>query len=281
MQGQGVLGGLLIGAALAQSALAQAPLPAQSLPLVEVTGSNIKQAEAEGAAPVQVITREEIQRTGANSLKELFDAYFSIGAGQSDTGGRGTFSAGSSAAALRGISSRSTLVLLNSRRVAPYPLAEYSDIFVNIDSLPLEAVERVEILRSGASAIYGSEAVAGVINIITRQSYQGLSARASHQHSGGDQAICQRIHRTHFEQQRGQQPGNTSGDAHSGNRADRNPEQSVANEHPLQFSRLSAKPIRIWKRQRLEQHAIEDTEDGGIRANAEGECEYRGGGKAG
>lgn len=183
MQGQGVLGGLLIGAALAQSALAQAPLPAQSLPLVEVTGSNIKQAEAEGAAPVQVITREEIQRTGANSLKELFDAYFSIGAGQSDTGGRGTFSAGSSAAALRGISSRSTLVLLNSRRVAPYPLAEYSDIFVNIDSLPLEAVERVEILRSGASAIYGSEAVAGVINIITRQSYQGLSARASHQHS--------------------------------------------------------------------------------------------------
>ena len=174
---------LLAGAACAQSDPVPSAPPAQALPHVEVTGSNIKQAETEGASPVQVITRDEIRRSGAATLRELFDIVSTVGGAQRDTGGRGTFSAGSSAASLRDLGSKSTLVLLNSRRVAPYPLAEYSEIFVNIDALPMEAIERVDILRSGASAIYGSEAVAGVINIITRTDYQGVYARASHQRS--------------------------------------------------------------------------------------------------
>ena len=171
---------LLAGAACAQSDPVPSAPPTQALPHVEVTGSNIKQAEIEGASPVQVITRDEIRRSGAATLRELFDIVSTVGGAQRDTGGRGTFSAGSSAASLRDLGSKSTLVLLNSRRVAPYPLAEYSEIFVNIDALPMEAIERVDILRSGASAIYGSEAVAGVINIITRTDYQALPEAVVH-----------------------------------------------------------------------------------------------------
>ncbi len=66
------------------------------------------------------------------------------------------------------------MILLNSRRVAPYALADYSEVFTNLDSLPIEAIERVEILKNGGSAVYGSDAVAGVINIITRGDYKGL-----------------------------------------------------------------------------------------------------------
>jgi iron complex outermembrane receptor protein len=74
-------------------------------------------------------------------------------------------------------------VLLNSRRVSPYALADYNEVFTNLDTLPLDAIERVEILKNGASAIYGSDAVAGVINIITRRDYQGLQVAVSHDQS--------------------------------------------------------------------------------------------------
>jgi iron complex outermembrane receptor protein len=166
------------GAALAQSAA----LP-QELPRVEITGSRIKHVEAGDTSPVQVLDREDIRRTGATTLKELFESFWTVGYGTSDTGGRGTYAAGSTSAGLRNLGNQATLVLLNSRRVSPYPLAEYSQIYVNIDALPLEAVERVEVLRSGGSAIYGSDAIAGVINIITRSGYEGIYARAGQQQS--------------------------------------------------------------------------------------------------
>ncbi len=177
---------ILVGLLLADASVtlcAQGSAAATGLPPVEVTGSRIKRAEADTVSPVLVLDQEDIRRTGADTLKELFERISNVGNAVPDTGGRGTFAAGSSQAGLRGLGAKSTLVLLNSRRVAPYPLAEYSDIFTNIDSLPLEAVERVEILRSGGSALYGSEAVAGVINIITRPGYQGVHARASAQRS--------------------------------------------------------------------------------------------------
>lgn len=160
----------------------QAP-PAATLQRVEITGSNLKHIEGETASPVIVRDRADIERSGANSLKEFLEKLFPIVDVQSDTNGRGTSSAGSSGAALRGLGLQSTLVLLNSRRAAPYPLAEYSSIFTNIDSLPLSAIDRIEILPSGASAIYGSDAIAGVINIITRNDFCGVQVKASHQHS--------------------------------------------------------------------------------------------------
>ncbi len=164
---------------------AQTTAAPQSLERVEVTGSHIKRATDEGSSPVQVLRREELQRLGANTVQQLLSAISSNSGGLSDLDGANSFAAGSSGTSQRNLGKQSTLVLLNFRRVAPYPLADFSEVFTNLDALPAEAVERIEILKSGGAAIYGSDAVAGVINIITRQDYQGLQASASHQQALG------------------------------------------------------------------------------------------------
>jgi iron complex outermembrane recepter protein len=94
--------------------------------------------------------------------------------------GTGGFSPGGTSVSLRGLGAASTLVLVNGRRLAQYGFAAFQQTFVNLDSIPLAAVERVEVLKDGASAIYGAEAIAGVVNVILRRDYQGLEARASY-----------------------------------------------------------------------------------------------------
>ena len=177
-------------AAPSYSQSAAAPSDAASAPQVaiqrvEVTGSRIKQIDAEGASPVQVIKRDDIAHTGATNVRELLDslASTSTSGSLSDVGGSNSFASGASSASLRNLGKQSTLVLLNGRRIAAYPLADYSEVFSNIDTLPLDVIDRVEILKVGGSAVYGSDAVAGVINIITRSSYHGLQADASIQHA--------------------------------------------------------------------------------------------------
>ncbi|CDG82604.1 TonB-dependent receptor domain-containing protein [Janthinobacterium agaricidamnosum] len=167
-----------------QVVLAQETDDSKPMQKVVITGSNIKQIEAETAVPIQIIKRDEIQRLGVNSVKEVLDTLTSSTSGSlSDTNGSNSFAGGASSVNLRNLGKQSTLVLLNSRRVAPYALADYNEVFTNLDSLPLDAIDRIEVLRSGGSAIYGSDAVAGVINIITRTNYQGLQARASRDQS--------------------------------------------------------------------------------------------------
>ena len=156
---------------------------AKPIEKVIVTGSNIKRIDTETATPVQIMRREEILRLGVNSVREALDTLTASTGGLSDIGGSNSFASGASSASLRNLGKQSTLVLLNSRRVAPYALADYNEVFTNLDSLPLAAIERIEILRSGGSSIYGSDAVAGVINIITRNDYQGVQARASYDQS--------------------------------------------------------------------------------------------------
>lgn len=151
---------------------------------VIVTGSNIAHIDAETATPVTIMRREDIVRTGANSVTELLNTLTSASQGSlSDIGGSNSFASGASSVSLRALGKQSTLILLNSRRVAPYALADYNEVFTNLDALPLDAVDRVEVLRNGGSAVYGSDAVAGVINIITRGDYQGLQAKASQNRS--------------------------------------------------------------------------------------------------
>lgn len=154
---------------------------AQDTQRVEVTGSRVRVVDAvEAATPVRIYDREAIRQTGATTVLEFLDALQSInGSGFRDTGGDGTSAPGSSASGLRNFGTRSTLVLLNSRRLAPYPLPNFSEVFTNIDSLPMAAIDRIEILKAGGAAIYGSEAVAGVINIVTRQDLRGVIAQAS------------------------------------------------------------------------------------------------------
>lgn len=159
------------------------PALAQPTQRIEITGSNIKRIDAETSSPVQIIRREDIQRSGANSVKQLLDQLVSASPTLSDISGSNSFASGASSANLRNLGKTSTLILFNGRRVAPYALADFNEVFTNLDALPLDAVERVEVLKNGASAVYGSDAVAGVINIITRNDFQGLNLKAAYQRS--------------------------------------------------------------------------------------------------
>jgi iron complex outermembrane receptor protein len=164
---------------LAQTPPASSATGTTKVEKIEVTGSNIKRIDGEAATPVTVITREEIERQGINSVAELLRTLpnsSQVGGVLSDLTGNTSFSGGASSANLRGLGAAATLVLLNGRRLAPHSLANpnfQASNFVNVDSLPLSVIDRVEILRDGASAIYGSDAVAGVINFITRKDFTG------------------------------------------------------------------------------------------------------------
>ena len=160
------------------TAWAQASTPAAQR--VEITGSSIKRIQTEGALPIQVITREDIERQGIVSAEQLVATITANGNGadnlSSNTGisysGPGDRNNnGNSSANLRGLGSNSTLVLLNGRRVSLHGAKGNS---VDLSSIPLAAVERVEVLKDGASAIYGTDAIGGVINFIMRKNFTGV-----------------------------------------------------------------------------------------------------------
>ena len=170
-----------IGAGGGLAMLGSVPVLAADIK-VEVTGSNIKRVEGEGALPVQTITARQIQEGG---FQDTFELLQSISANQSfgsfnAAAGEGTTLVGFTGASLRGLGSQRTLVLLNGRRVAPYALANTtspSSASVDLSSIPIAAIERVEVLKDGASAIYGTDAIAGVINFIVRQDRLGNVVR--------------------------------------------------------------------------------------------------------
>ena len=144
---------------------------------VEVTGSNIRRVEGEGALPVQVFTRQEIEQQGIQTtiaLVERLSVNSSIG-GLNLSGAEGGSGVGFAAASLRGLGAQRTLVLLNGRRLAN---TAFNGATVDINSIPLSAIDRVEVLTDGASAIYGTDAIAGVINFILRKDFTGLEAFA-------------------------------------------------------------------------------------------------------
>ena len=143
---------------------------------VEVTGSSIKRSiEDETALPVQVITHEDIERGGYQSAEELMrtiSATSSFGGAQVAQGSGNTTS-GVSTISLRGLGDNRTLILINGKRSSIYGGVPGSSgtSAVDINSIPVAAIERVEVLKDGASAIYGSDAIAGVVNFILRSNY--------------------------------------------------------------------------------------------------------------
>ena len=156
----------------------------QNVERIQITGSSIKRADMEGALPVTTFSKEDIARTGVTSVPELVQQ---IPAMQGFTVGAQSVGAGSGAAtaSLRDLGSSYTLVLLNGRRMA----SRDSGSSVDISSIPLAAIERVDVLMDGASALYGSDAIAGVINFITKQDYTGTDATVridETQHGGGE-----------------------------------------------------------------------------------------------
>ena len=162
-------------------AFAQTPTPVpQKVEKVQVTGSNIKRVDSETVAPVLIITREEIAASGRNTIAEVLSG-LSINQGNSfnEAGGVNSFAPGASGIGLRGLGAKNTLILINGRRMAAYGFAQnISDTFVDINAIPAPAVDRIEILKAGASHIYGSDAIAGVINVILRKDFQGLELSA-------------------------------------------------------------------------------------------------------
>jgi iron complex outermembrane receptor protein len=175
-------------------ALAQAALLALLLPLaaaaqvqdtpapqrVEVTGSAIKRIDGETALPVQVITREDIQKSGVTTAAEIMAKVSANSNGLTDGASiniGGYDQKGFNSANLRGIGTSSTLVLLNGRRMANFA-SPGDDSGVDLNNIPAAAIARVEILLDGASALYGTDAIGGVINFITREDYQGLELNA-------------------------------------------------------------------------------------------------------
>jgi len=167
-----------------QATLAQQQ-PSTTLQRVEVTGSNIKRTDTETASPVQVLTREDIEKTGRQTIQEVLRGITADGLGSIPTSFSNGFAAGSAAVSLRGLGVNSTLVLVNGRRMTTYGLADDGiRNFVDLNSLPLEAVERVEVLKDGASAIYGADAVGGVVNVILRKNYQGKAIGGTYGQTG-------------------------------------------------------------------------------------------------
>jgi iron complex outermembrane receptor protein len=168
-------GSIAAGAALiALPAAMAADAGADPAPMrIEITGSSIRRIEAEGALPITVISRDAIDKTGVNSVTELMQSLPAMTGGNfqqssSSVNGNGN---GTTTAAIHALDQKYTLVLLNGRRVAPFGGfgASGADGSVNLESIPLDAIERVEVLTDGASALYGSDAIAGVVNFITKK----------------------------------------------------------------------------------------------------------------
>ena len=174
------------------SVLAVSPVGAQtsvtSIDKINVTGTNIRRADAETASEVQVITREQMIQSGYSSVSEVLRNLTANNNGTLSTGFARAFAAGASGVSLRGLSVGATLILVDGYRMAGYPRSDDAQRqFVDISSIPFVAVERIEVLLDGASAIYGSDAIAGVVNIILKKDFKGtyLNAQGGTTTKGG------------------------------------------------------------------------------------------------
>ncbi|MCB1613468.1 MAG: TonB-dependent receptor plug domain-containing protein, partial [Xanthomonadales bacterium] len=165
------------GLAVAQSSGdAEIAAKAAEMDTVFVTGSRIKRIDGETALPIEIITREEIETRGVTTAAEMVKTLTAntapLADGASITDGT-SGQRGFNGANLRGVGVSSTLILLNGRRLANFA-SPGDEAGVDLNNIPAGAIERVEVLKDGASALYGSDAIGGVINFITRSDYQGI-----------------------------------------------------------------------------------------------------------
>ena len=169
---RGLLAAAVTGVAFSNYAVAE-EVDSKKVERIEVTGSRIKQVDMETASPVTVITAADLKVTGETSVADVLNnaSINSFGSWRGMSG----YGAGASATSdvnLRGLGSQATLILLDGRRMPG--TSSSSGTVADTSSIPMAIVERIEILRDGASAVYGSDAVAGVINIITKKDFEGV-----------------------------------------------------------------------------------------------------------
>ena len=184
-----VRGALLLAALpLAASAQEASEEGVQTLDRIEVTGTRIRTAEAEGLVPVQRITRADIDRSGLTSVGDLIQSLTGSGSAlNTKFNSSGNFGfppdgsgvgAGSAQADLRHLGSKRVLVLVDGVRWVNEASASGVGAATDLNTIPLAIVDRIEVLEDGASSLYGSDAIAGVVNIITRKNFDGLSFNA-------------------------------------------------------------------------------------------------------
>ncbi|MBP6798685.1 MAG: TonB-dependent receptor plug domain-containing protein, partial [Luteimonas sp.] len=175
---------------LAQATPTPAPPPAaqpappppepevSELETVQVTGSRIPRTQVEGPAPITVLTADEIRAAGFTSVPDVMQSLTQNGGetqSQQSAGGA-DFSPGAQQVDLRGLGPNHTLVLVNGRRIADFPLPFGGrSNFTDISSLPLGMIDRIEVLTGSASAIYGSDAISGVVNFILKKQADGIT----------------------------------------------------------------------------------------------------------
>jgi iron complex outermembrane receptor protein len=145
------------------------------LQTIIVTGSYLRRTDAETPSPVQLITSAEIDKSGMTTISDVIRNISADNSGSLTQNFSGALAGGASGVSLRGLTLDATLVLVDGHRMAPYPLADDGQRpFVDLSSLPLSIVDRVEVLKDGASATYGSDAIAGVVNVILKPQFVGL-----------------------------------------------------------------------------------------------------------
>jgi iron complex outermembrane receptor protein len=170
-----------------------APASTVKLEAFTVTGSNLRAGESTGAANLRVLTSAEIEASGQINLANLLRKIPEIGAQGFAENRVNTSSPGSAAVSLRGLGVNSTLVLINGRRVTLAPFGQGgsaaglgTEQFVDVNMIPVAAIARIEVLKDGASAVYGADAVAGVVNIILKKDIEGGSLNVSYgDYTGG------------------------------------------------------------------------------------------------
>ncbi|MFY8062807.1 MAG: TonB-dependent receptor plug domain-containing protein, partial [Usitatibacteraceae bacterium] len=178
-------GGLASALLVIAPAHAQQQTDAQKLERIEVTGSLIPRIQGETALPVSVISAEQLRAVGVTNAQ---GALTYVTQNQSSTVSASSVSGtngGASYADLRGLGVERTLVLLNGQRIVNNP---YSGVAVDLNTIPFASIDRIEVLAEGASSLYGADAIAGVVNFITRREYEGLNLSADAsipQQSGG------------------------------------------------------------------------------------------------
>lgn len=185
-----VLGASVVGAGLTAGSAAFAA-DTTTLTEIVVTGSIIRRTDIETPSPVTIISSESLAERGINTVAEAMQRISANNAGTIQQGWNTgfNFAAGANAPALRGLTVQSTLSIADGLRLAPYPLADDGQRnFVDLNTIPSAIIDRIEILRDGASSTYGADAIAGVVNVITKKEIQGLHIGGSGgfaEHSGG------------------------------------------------------------------------------------------------
>lgn len=188
LRGSAALAALVLaGTMFAAPAFAQDTTPEQTQPEMQaddaqsdggivVTGSLFRRTDTETASPVTVVTTETLARAGTTTIADAIRQVSADSAGSIGTGFQGGFSAGGSAVSLRGLGVSSTLVLIDGLRSTQFPINDDGhNSYVDLNSIPFSIVDRIEVLKDGASSTYGAEAIGGVVNIILKKQFTGLA----------------------------------------------------------------------------------------------------------